>query len=143
MSRLDQLPESRLVKRIADARAALQQLKNAQTFGSSSVKTHRVFSSAPSDITVAAVNLTIRRVLVAFTPADTGQDGLGLVHSMRFTHVVTGYQFPAIWVERQLPTAGQQTWIVYLSGVNSPTCDVSLKFYFYANGDGTFTANEI
>lgn len=147
--RLTLLTENELVRRIR----ALERLRDAlkavgQRFGSDSVKVWRIYSANAYDIQIDDVRFNNRVVEVTFTPSNPNDPNTSLVYKMVPVYMpVNGDN--NTWQEndqmqRLKPVNGVQKWRLYLNGSDYyPTSYVRFKFYFYASGNGTFTATLI
>ncbi|MGJ5804362.1 hypothetical protein ACSCB1_35435 [Streptomyces europaeiscabiei] len=141
MSRLDNLAENKLRALLEQAERELREMKAPQIVGSHNVIMQRVFSGDPFDIEVSGLTvLTGYTVEVVFTPDDSTFENLGLVYKMEYAADISNNPNNLrIDVERQKPDNNQQRWLVFLSST-AATSYVRLRFYFFANGPGTFTA---
>ncbi len=145
MNRVDFLADNSLVQRITNLRTLINELSTYQRIGTHSVLPGRIFSGSTSDIHL--INLgagTYKTVLVTFTPISALFSNMSLVHRILYTETYSTASGGSLFigVERLLPSAGTQTWNLYLNNIgfgNIPTVDV--KLYFFVIGAGTFTAN--
>lgn len=145
MDRTSLLPEEELHRRIIGVRRAVEELKsNPQRIGSSSLLTNRVFSEQPWDVELTNVTAARRTVQIAYTPEQSLLADLGGVFKMEFTTSTSGETSLVASVERLRPADGQQQWLVHLRSNGGVTLtSVRLKFYFFAQGSGSFTAQLI
>lgn len=150
MSSLERLPENALNHQIKQRIAESHELKGSfQAFGSSSVRTHRIFSSNTYDLQFTPPSspgtLKINRADVEFVPDDDTFGG-AFCYRMEFVALDTnndplsGIQ-PE--VERLPSSSGRQRWSVYHPSFGYPGDTARLKFHFFTTGAGTFTANVI
>lgn len=147
--RLAMLAENEIVRRIKALMRQRDELKAVgQLFGSDSVVTKRVFSAAEYDIQVNNITNDLRTVEVTFTPDNPDDPNTSLVYRMDFISTTSNnnehyVDDREVW--RLKPNNGVQKWRVYLSGNASPNQATwwRAKFYFYASGNGQFTATLI
>lgn len=142
MNRVDQLDENRLVDRIHTVVETINDLRTTpQAFSSDSVITYRIFSTNAYDFRATSVGYNNRIIEVTFTPTENIKTGLGGVLRFDYDMVTSGPSSIETIVERLVPSGGISKWRLYLSGSNSfPNATVDYKFYFFANGSGTFSA---
>ena len=143
--RLAMLGENEIVRRIKALVRLRDELKAVgQRFGSDSVVTKRIFSAAAYDIQVDDVRFKNRVIELTFTPDNPDDPNTSLVYKMRMTKTQLGDNFVDAYIERRKPVNGVQKWRIYLNGSDFyPVTWVRLKFYFYASGNGQFTATLI
>lgn len=148
MTRLHLLPQHNLVAQVKAVQRAYNGVKSGapQALGSTSFRTHLIQSQNAYDIEATGVTFNNTTVLVTFTPDDatTGDGSLVYRFLMAYSDS-TGTTYPAgtryDFVQRQKPANGIQQWYVYIPGDVTATWSwVKLKFYFFASGDGNFTA---
>lgn len=150
MSPLDRLPENAFKVELSRRAAESQQLKGSfQAFGSTSVKTHRIFSPNIYDIQFNASpipgTVVVHQVDVEFIPDDMTFGGAFCYQVLaRYLDLSNN---PATWyfriAERKPSINGRQQWSFYHLSFGYATDSVRLKFYFFATGSGTFTTNVI
>ena len=140
MSRIDNLPDNDIPRRIGALTSLRDELRTGiQKFGSTSVKTYRIFSAATSDFHMTNVKFNNTVVEVTFTPSDLSNPKLGGVLFMRPILIDPAGGLSMI-VERIVPVNGVSKWRIYLNGSDSfPDNNVDLKLYFYAVSYGTFS----
>lgn len=143
--RLAMMGENEIVRRVKALVRLRDELKAVgQRFGSDSVVTKRVFSASEYDIQVNDVRFKNRVVELTFTPDNPNDPNTSLVYKMRMTKTQTDENGVQTYIERRKPVNGVQKWRIYLSGSDFyPVTWVRLKFYFYASGNGQFTATLI
>lgn len=147
--RIQLLNENSLVRRILTLEKLRDALKAVgQRFGSDSVKVWRIYSAASYDIQVNNVQFNNRIVEVTFTPDNPNDPNTSLVYKMVLQYMPSSSDNNSFdddtQIERLKPVNGVQKWRLYLSGSDYyPTAWVQFKFYFYASGNGTFTAQLI
>lgn len=150
MSGLERLPERALSEEIKERLRAPIELKgSAQSLGSSSVITHRIFSQEPFDVQLnpsgTAGVMRLHRVDVEFIPNDTTFGGafclnLGVRARNLSGGVVDRW---AISIERKKVVGKKQAWSVYYSSFGYAEDAIRLKFFLFALGSGTFKATVI
>jgi hypothetical protein len=145
--RLAMLAENEIVRRVKALMRLRDEIKAVgQRFGSDSVVTKRVFSAAEYDIQVDYIINQVKIVEVTFTPSNPDDPNTSLVYRMDFISTTSGTDYVddmEVW--RLKPVNGVQKWRIYLTG-NAPPNEADwwrAKFYFYASGNGQFTATLI
>lgn len=140
MSRLGELPEERFIGLVEDLTRHQEQLKTFQPSGSDSVLMQRIFSDNAADITITNVDFDSKAFNLVFTPDDTTLN-TSLVYKMEYTYTEGTGNTVEIFVERQKVEAGNvQKWLFALLGSDFfPNSEVTIKFYFWASGPGTFS----
>ena len=150
MSPLERLPENVLSTELKQRIAEANELKGAfQSIGSSSVVTHRIFSENTYDVEFTPPstvgNLKVNRADVEFIPDDKTFGGAFCyrmeVRALDTDNNPLGGIQPEI--ERKPTVDGRQRWSVYHSSFGYPGDTARLKFFFFATGSGTFSANVI
>ena len=84
-SRLNQLPDNRLLQQITTMQQTLAALKTAQTAGSTDVQLTDVVTGSPVDFTVTVPPLAQTIWEITFTPNDTTFDFTGWVWHLFLT----------------------------------------------------------
>ncbi len=140
MGVLDLLPENQPVSLLRELEVTGNEIKSAQSLGQDSVVPHRIFSASAYDLQVAVAG-TARKVAVEFTPSDMTFGG-ALCHRLYVRVLNTSNVDVAVVsdVHRIRTSDGTQKWELYLPPY---TGTYRYKFYFFATGSGTFTANLI
>lgn len=140
MGRPDTEAALKLSQRVKRLRTALDELKlTAQPLGSTSVLTTRVQSSNAVDLEVTNIGYRNKVIEVTYTPELTATSTTGLAYRMEYSSEVSSPL--GEHVEALPPEGNQQKWRIYLNGSNTnPVAWARYKFYFYANGTGTFSA---
>lgn len=150
MSGLDRLPENALTQAVRSRLSDVQEFKGSfQAVGSASVVTHRIFTEAAFDVqlTPPAVvgTLKVNQVEVEFIPDDLTLGGAFasrmIVEALNTDNQPLAGLQPEM--ERRASVDGRQIWSVYHPSFGYPGDTARLKFYFFATGSGTFTANVI
>ena len=130
---------------VADLRRVLRDIEEFKSFarsGSDSIRMYRVFTANAADVTKTGVTFRNTRFRLTFVPDDGAERGL--VYKMEYTSTEAsgpGISSVQIDVERENVTdsTGIQTWLVSISGSDFfPNPLVTMKFYFWASGTGTF-----
>lgn len=144
MTRVELLKENAILVRLTAANTEMEALRRVeQSFGSDSVRTSRIFSEDSYDIQVNSVGFNNRVVEVTFTP-DEASDSLGGVLEFDYTMTTSGESAVLVYVEPLLPSDNTTKFRLYLSGSDYFTVSwVRLKFFFFANASGTFSAVSI
>lgn len=117
----------------------VEEFKQFQRSGQDSVRMYRVFSANASDKSMTNVRFNNTRFRLTFVP-DDGADR-GLVYKMEYTYTEGSGNSVQIDVERENVDNddGSQSWLVSVSGSDFfPNTLVTMKFYFWASGTGTF-----
>jgi hypothetical protein len=137
-------------KFVADVKQLLKDIEEYKGFarsGQDSVRMYRIFSDDAADVTKTGVTFDNTRFRLTFTPDDGDQQGL--VYKMEYTYTEAsgaGISSVQIDVERESVSSsdGSQTWLVSISGSDTfPNPLVTMKFYFWASGAGTFTTTNL
>lgn len=154
MGLLERLPDNALPAAIRQRMADVQELKGAfQSLGSTSVRTHRIFSAATYDIQFNASTtpgtMIVHEAEVEFIPDDMTLGGafchrvlaeyLDLDNAPSNNPYITGTGD----CERLPSVDGRQRWRFYFVSFGYVNDSVRLKFHFYTTGSGTFTTNVI
>lgn len=139
MSVLDQLPEQRPIAILKEIDQVSREMKSPQTRGSGSIINHRIYSALAYDLLIPG-DYGKRVYEIEFLP-DNMQFGGALCY--RLYVVVMQGTAPAFIDDanlRRVPVSNaRQRWRFQCSyGVQT-----KLKFYFFAQASGTFTANLI
>lgn len=122
----------------------VEEFKQFQRSGQDSVRMYRVFSANASDFSKAGVTFINTRFRLTFVP-DDGADR-GLVYKMEYTYTEGSGNSVQIDVERENVnnSDGSQSWVFSVSGSDFfPNSLVTIKFYFWASGTGTFSTVNI
>lgn len=120
----------------------IEEYKQFARSGQDSVRMYRVFSNNAADVTKTGVTFKNTRFRLTFEPTDGGEKGL--VYKMEYTYTESsgpGISSVQVDVERENVdnSLGIQTWLVSISGSDFfPNPLVTMKFYFWASGPGTF-----
>lgn len=120
----------------------IEEYKQFARSGQDSVRMYRIFSDDAADVTKTGVTFRNTRFRLTFVP-DSGADK-GLVYKMEYTYTEAsgpGISSVQVDVEREqvVNDSGEQTWLVSISGSDFfPNPLVTMKFYFWASGTGTF-----
>jgi hypothetical protein len=117
----------------------IEEYKQFARSGQDSVRMYRIFSNNAADFSKAGVTFRNTRFRLTFEPADFG--ARGLVYKMEYTFTEGSGNSVQIDVERENVDndLGIQTWLVSVSGSDFfPNSLVTMKFYFWASGEGTF-----
>lgn len=139
-TRVDLLPDQRLMQRMKALRKNVDEVRQQQQVGSLSVQTFRIFSGG-IDLTVSNIKYNNTIVEVAFTPASTAK-GLGGVLDFGFVKTDTANSCN-LFQEAILPANGISKWRLYLNGNDSYPATSQFTFYFLSNALGTFTASTV
>lgn len=144
-SRLNQLPDNRLLQQITTMQQTLAALKTAQTAGSTDVQLTDVVTGSPVDFTVTVPPLAQTIWEITFTPNDTTFDFTGWVWHLFFNGTLqSGTVSFEDAIEALVPTGTEQTWRLYFVGTTSGTSAViTMTVEAYAIGQGTFTFTQI
>ncbi|MFJ6416463.1 hypothetical protein [Paeniglutamicibacter sp. NPDC091659] len=137
---LDQLPEGKPLAILRELNQVSREIKARQTRGSGSVINHRIYSALPYDILVPGDYAKVV-VEVEFLPDNTRFSG-ALCYRAYAEIASPGTPFiDEIGLRRVIvdPTDGRQRWR-FQGQFPSAT---GLKFYFLAQGSGTFTTKRI
>lgn len=135
---------------IADFQGLLKDIEEYKQFarsGQDSVRMYRVFTGFTSDKTMTGVTFRNTRFRLTFVPDDGA--ARGLVYKMEYTYTESsgpGISSVQIDVEREnVDNAdGSQSWLVSVSGSDFfPNPLVTMKFYFWASGTGTFNTTNL
>ncbi|MDQ0825431.1 hypothetical protein QFZ60_001604 [Arthrobacter sp. B2I5] len=124
-------------------RTTLNDMRTSQTFGSSNVRTYRLFNATTNtEITVSNVTTsTPRCVEVTLTPQTAASNPvIAFDFSFSFTSPSGGtviQRFDAL-----PPVAGVQKFRVYIMS-NDVTKDIALAFTFWTISPGTYTFAEV
>ena len=122
----------------------IEEYKQFQRSGQDSVRMYRIFSNNASDYSKTNVKFRDTRFRLTFVPADFGAKGL--VYKMEYTYTEGSGNSVQIDVERENVDNqdGIQTWLVSVSGSDFfPNSLVTMKFYFWASGIGTFFTTDL
>lgn len=146
MGPLDRIPEAGLSTELKRRKADANELKGSfQTFGASSVVTHRIFSENIYDLEFTASSTPDTRILhradVEFIPDDLTFGG-AFCHRVYARYLDTSnteLNFHAPMFERRVSRDGAQKWSFYHYTFGYPSDSLRLKFYFFTTGSGTFT----
>lgn len=139
MSVLDQLPEHKPVAVLKEVDQVSREIKAAQTRGSGSIINHRIYSASEYDILVPG-DYGKRVWEIEFIP-DNMQFGGALCYRL-YVVIIQGTATPYIDdtnLRRQPVSSARQRWRFQ----GSYGVETKLKFYFFAQASGTFTANLI
>lgn len=135
---------------VVDVRRLLKDIEEYKGFarsGSDSIRMYRVFSQNAADKTLTGVTFRNKRFRLTFAPTDGA--ARGLVYKMEYTYTEAsgpGISSVQVDVERENveSTDGTQTWLVSVSGSDFfPNPLVTLKFYFWASGEGIFFTTDL
>ena len=137
----DKLPEQKPIALLKELDQTSHEIKSRQTRASASVINYRIFSLAPYDIIVPG-GFAKNVVEIEFVSNSTRLSG-SLCYRV-YVSVVDATATPYIdevGLRRLLidPNGARQRWF-YQCSFSSAT---KLKFYFFAQGSGTFTAKLI
>jgi hypothetical protein len=133
-----------------DIRRLLTDIEDYKQFarsGEDSVRMYRVFSNLAADVTKTGVTFKNTRFRLTFTPDDGANQGL--VYKMEYTYTESsgaGISSVNVDVERENVENldGSQSWLVSISGSDAfPNPLVTMKFYFWASGTGTFSTSNL
>lgn len=122
----------------------LEEFKQFQRSGQDSVRMYRVFSANASDKSMTNVMFNNKKFRLTFTP-DGGKDR-GLVYKMEYTYTEGSGNSVSIESERENVDNddGSQTWLFIVGGSDFfPNTLVTMKFYFWASGTGTFSITDL
>ncbi|MDQ0869057.1 hypothetical protein QFZ70_001530 [Arthrobacter sp. V1I9] len=139
MSVMDQLPEQKPVALLKEVDQLTREIKSRQTRSSASVINFRVYSADAYDLIVPGA-FAKNAVLIEFIP-DNMQFGGALCYRL-YVSVTLGAAPPYIdnyGLQRLTVVNRRQQWIYNISTFP----EAKLKFYFFAQASGTFTANLI
>lgn len=132
---------------VADVSQLLKDIEEYKAFarsGQDSIRMYRVFSSNASDKSMTNVRFNNTRFRLTFTP-DNGAER-GLVYKMEYTYTEGSGNSVQIDVERENVNNadGSQSWVVSVSGSDFfPNTLVTMKFYFWSSGTGTFSTTNL
>lgn len=136
MSVLDSLPSNKPIELLKSNRQTAQEIKAAQRRGSASILMSRIQSGATWDFTFTGPGT----VEVLFTPDNLQFDGAFCyrLYARRNDSYGTTDVEP-INIKRKPNIGAKQRWLIPydLSGT------VRLKFFFFAQGAGTFTVKKL
>ena len=140
-------PDQQFVVSVKKLLQNITEYKGFARSGADSIRMYRVFSALTADKTLTTVKLNNKRFRLIFTP-DDGVDR-GLVYKMEYTTVQTtgsGISSVTIATERETVSLadGTQSWIFGCTGSDYyPNPLITIKFYFWASGTGTFTTVDL
>lgn len=135
---------------VADVKQLLKDVEDFKGFarsGSDSIRMYRVFSQAAADKTLTGVTFRNKRFRLLFTPDDGPERGL--VYKMVYTYVESsGPGISSVQVDAERENVdnadGTQSWLISVSGSDFfPNPLVTLKFYFWASGTGSFSTVDL
>jgi len=118
----------------------IEEFKQFQRSGQDSIRMYRVFSDLASDKDITNVMFNNRKFRLTFTPDDGAERGL--VYKMEYTYTEGSGSSVAVLSERESVDNddGSQSWLFIINGSDFfPNTLVSMKFYFWASGTGTFS----
>ena len=118
----------------------IEEFKQFQRSGQDSIRMYRVFSDLASDKDITNVMFNNRKFRLTFTPDDGAERGL--VYKMEHTYTEGSGSSVAVLSERESVDNddGSQSWLFIINGSDFfPNTLVSMKFYFWASGTGTFS----
>ncbi|MBV1778669.1 hypothetical protein KRR55_06025 [Paeniglutamicibacter sp. ABSL32-1] len=136
MSVLDSLPSNRPLALLREARQISHEIKTAQQRGSSSILMSRLQSDDAWDITVSGSGV----VEILFTP-DNMQFGGAFCYRVygKSADQYDSRDLNQYEIKRKPNVGDEQRWLVpYV--VSVPT---QFKFFFFAQGSGTFTVKKL
>lgn len=134
----------------ADVKQLLRDIEAYKAFarsGQDSIRMYRIFSDVAADKTLTNVRFNNRRFRLTFTP-DNGAER-GLVYKMTYTFTESsGPDISSVRIDFERENVdnadGSQTWLFSVSGSDFfPNPLVTMKFYFWASGTGTFTTQDL
>lgn len=137
-------PEEMLVADIRQLLKDTEDFKQYQRSGQDSVRMYRIFSANAADKSLTNVQFNNKKFRLTFTP-DDGKDR-GLVYKMEYTYTEASGNSVEVFDERENVDNddGSQTWLFIVSGSDFfPNTLVTLKFYFWASGNGTFSITDL
>jgi hypothetical protein len=135
--RLDKLPANNLQTRIASLQTSLQQLKTAQTAGSSSIVLTRTATGNSPDFTMTPTYDVVNIWKVTFTPNDPTLPNTGFI--WHFFVNQTAPPTNTLQLLEQIPT-NQYVRYIYAMGVTSGVSDtLPTTIVIYAIGGGTIS----
>lgn len=143
---IDRVPPNKmfsadLVQLIRD----VEEFKQFQRSGQDSVRMYRIFSDDPYDVQYTNVQFRNKKFRLTFTPDEAGD--AGLVYKMEYTYTEDlDDNSVLIEVERENVDSdnGEQTWLFQLICSDFfPNSLVTIKFYFWASGNGTFSITDL
>lgn len=135
---------------VADVKQLLKDVEEFKGFarsGSDSIRMYRVFTQAAADKTMTGVTFRNTRFRLTFTPDDGGDKGL--VYKMEYTFVeASGPGISSVQIDAERESVdnadGSQTWLFSVSGSDFfPNPLVTIKFYFWASGPGSFSTTNL
>lgn len=139
MSVLDQLPEHKPIALLKEVDQVSREIKSAQTRTSASVINHRLSSAASHDLTVPG-GFAKNVVMVEFIPDNMQFGGSLCYRAYVVVNPGTASEYIDIFKFQRLTVVnGRQRWIYNISTFSAS----NLKFYFFTQASGTFTANLI
>ncbi|HPY42306.1 MAG TPA: hypothetical protein PLM98_17400 [Thiolinea sp.] len=135
-------PDEQFAVDLAGLLKDIEEYKQFARSGQDSVRMYRIFSQNASDKTMTNVQFRNTRFRLTFEPADQG--ARGLVYKMEYTFTeASGPSISSVQIDVERENVdnsiGVQTWLVSVSGSDFfPNPLVTMKFYFWASGEGTF-----
>lgn len=141
MSATSNLPEGKPLEVLREIGKQAGEVKSAQRRGSRSVRNARIFSGQPYDLQTPDQGGTVQSYEIEFIPDDTRFGG-----ALCYQLVVVDVTYPSDPllvrdVERIWQGADRrQRWRMY---VQSFGLSQRFKFYFFAQGPGTFMVNKL
>lgn len=133
-------PEEQFVASVRQLLKDIEDYKGFARSGSDSVRMYRIFSANAADKSMTNVRFNNTRFRLTFTPDDGA--ARGLVYKMEYTFTEGSGNSVQIDVERENVNNadGSQSWVVSVSGSDFfPNTLVTMKFYFWASGTGSFS----
>jgi hypothetical protein len=140
-------PEEQFAADVKTLLNDLEQYKQFARSGQDSIRMYRVFSNNAADKTMTGVTFKNTRFRLTFTPDDIGE--LGLVYKMEYTYTeASGPSISSVQIDVERENVdnadGSQSWLVSVSGSDFfPNPLVTMKFYFWASGRGTFSTTNL
>ncbi len=133
-------PKEQFVANVKQLLRDIEDFKSFARSGQDSIRMYRVFSSNASDKSMTNVRFNNTRFRLIFTPDDGA--ARGLVYKMEYTYTEGSGNSVQIDLERENVNNvdGSQSWVISVSGSDFfPNSLVTMKFYFWSSGTGTFS----
>lgn len=143
MNRLDREAGSQVVNTIGYLRTTLNDIRQDQTFGSSDVRTYRLFDPTTNvDFTLSGVTTTTCRcVEVTLSPRTSANNPvIAFDFSVSLTSPSGGTALSRY--DPLPPYSGNQVFRVYVMS-QDVTKDISLSFNFWTISPGTYSYQEV
>lgn len=146
MTRVNSLPENTLPEELLQLRRTVDELRTAQKFGSSNIRTYVIRNETSNiDITLAGLttSTTARCVLVTLTPDNPSLNpAVAYDCAMRIT-ASGGGGSAFINLLPLVPAAGVQQFRLYVKAATTSITDLSCRFSFWTVSPATYTYEEV